>query len=347
MRLHPVRRARPPVVRRSRLRQFINNELGTFTLEASLVFPVILICTVTLLFVGMFAYQHVFVGQLARSAAEKLAFTWTNSHKDISTGSYNPQETDGLYWRLTQDNVSDLFGLLLGRSGASIALPTNEANGLVEKKLARAAVLLPTGVTGTASYANYLLDHRVEVTVNKSFIMPSILSRWMHTTQTESKAVVHVIDSIELIRTTDLTRTYLPTLVGRISTEKAKAALVDPVKSDLSGPSVSIQSERQASSYLRSLVGGTEVVRTTASGKSRKIDALDARGIGHQAFYSLTEAQLRTEQLPKDVELLEHDPTVKGIVWHFFKKDASGKGMPTVAFRKELERKGIVVVIHN
>ncbi|KRE59533.1 hypothetical protein ASL11_25190 [Paenibacillus sp. Soil750] len=334
-------------MRRSRLRQFINNELGTFTLEASLVFPVILICTVTLLFVGMFAYQHVYVGQLARSAAEKLAFTWTNSHKDINTGSYNPQETDGLYWRLTQDNVSDLFGMLLGRSGASIALPTNEANGLVEKKLAKAAVLLPTGVTGTASYANYLLDHRVEVTVNKSFIMPSILSRWMHTTQTENKAIVHVIDSIELIRTTDLTRTYLPTLVGRISSEKAKAALVDPVKSDLSGPSVRIESERQASSYLRSLVGGTEVVRTTASGKSRKIDALDARGIGHQAFYSLTEAQLRTEQLPKDVELLEHDPTVKGMVWHFFKKDASGKGMPTVAFRKELERKGIVVVIHN
>ncbi|MNG35597.1 hypothetical protein D3C84_1223800 [compost metagenome] len=61
----------------------------------------------------------------------------------------------------------------------------------------------------------------------------------------------------------------------------------------------------------------------------------------------MTEAQLRTEQLPKDVELLQQDPTVKGIVWHFFKKDASGKGMPTDTFRKELERKGIVVVIHN
>ncbi|NOU65050.1 hypothetical protein GC096_13515 [Paenibacillus sp. LMG 31461] len=301
----------------------------------------------TLLFVGMFAYQHVYIGQLARSAAEKLAFTWTNSHKEINTGSYYPQETDGLYWRLTQDNVSDLFGLLQGNSGASVVLPTNQANGLVEKKLAKAGVLLPDGVTGTATYSNYLVDHRVEVTVNKSYIMPSILTRWMHATKTKSKAVVHVIDSIELIRTTDLTRSYLPTLVGRISSQKAKAALVDPVKSDLSGPSVTIQSERQASSYLRSLVGGTEVVRTTASGKSRKIDALDARGIGHQAFYSLTEAQLRTEQLPKDVELLEHDPTVKGIVWHFFKKDASGKGMPTASFRKELERKGIVVVIHN
>lgn len=347
MRLHLVRQAQPPAVRHSRFHRFTRNEQGTFTLEASLVFPVILICTVTLLFIGMYAYQHVYMGQLARSAAEKLAFTWNNSHKDIVTGSFNPQETDGLYWRLTQDNVSDIFGLLQGSGGAHITLPTNQANGLVEKKLAKAAGLLPAGVTGTATYTNYLLDHQVEVAVNKSFLMPTILRKWMNTSQTNGKAVAHVVDSVELIRTTDLTRTYLPTLVGRISPEKAKTALVDPVKSDLSGPGVTIQSERQASSYLRSLVGGTEVVRTTASGKSRKIDALDARGIGHQAFYSMTEAQLRAEQLPKDVELLQHDPAVKGIVWHFFKRDANGKGMPTDAFRKELERKGIVVVIHN
>ena len=32
---------------------------------------------------------------------------------------------------------------------------------------------------------------------------------------------------------------------------------------------------------------------------------LDARGIGHQAFYSMTEFQLRTEQMPKDIELLD------------------------------------------
>lgn len=347
MQLHLVRLAQLRAVRHSRFHRFTGNEQGTFTLEASLVFPVILICTVTLLFVGMYAYQHVYMGQLARSAAEKLAFTWNNSHKDVTTGSYNPQETDGLYWRLTQDNVSDLFGLLQGNGGTSITIPANHTDVLEEKKLAKANSLLPAGVTGTATYTNYLLDHQIEVVVNKSFLMPSILRKWMQTAPTEGKSVAHVVDSIELIRTTDLTRTYLQTLVARISPEKAKAALVDPVKTDLSGPGVTIQSERQASTYLRSLVGGTEVVLTTASGKSRKVDALDTRGIGHQAFYSMSEAQLRTEQLPKDVELLQHDHTVKGVVWHFFKKDASGKGMPTAAFRKELERKGIVVVIHN
>ncbi|WP_141692542.1 hypothetical protein [Paenibacillus pectinilyticus] len=300
-----------------------------------------------LLFIGMYAYQNVYMQQLARSTAEKLAFTWDNSNKDVNTGSFNPQEHDGLYWRLTQDHMSDLFGLLQGSGGASISLPASQTNGLIEKKLAKATSLLPTGVTGKATYRNYLLDHQVEVSIDKSFLMPPILRKWLHTSVTRGKAIAHVVDAVELIRTTDLTRTYLPTLVGRISPEKAKAALVDPMKSDLSGPVITIQSERQAAAYLRSLVGGKEVNRITASGKSRKIDALDARGIAHQAFYSLTEAQLRAEQLPKDIELLQQDPTVKGVVWHFFKKDANGKGMPSEAFRKELERKGIVVVIHN
>ena len=142
MRLHLVRQAQPPAVRHRRFHRFTRNEQGTFTLEASLVFPAILFCTVTLLFVGMYAYQHVYMGQLARSAAEKLAFAWNNSHKDVTTGSFNPQETDSLYWRLTQDNVSDLFGLLSGSGGASVSVPANHVNGLVETKLAKASILL-------------------------------------------------------------------------------------------------------------------------------------------------------------------------------------------------------------
>jgi hypothetical protein len=346
-RLPHVRQAQPRAVRHKRLARFTRNEEGSFTLEASLVFPVILICTLSILFVGMYAYQQVYVHQLARSTAEKLAFTWTNSHKDVVTGSFNPQESDGLYWRLTQDHAADLFGMLQGGGGVSILLPTTQASGLVETKLSKGSGLLPKGVTGTASYTNYLLDHQLEVTINKSFLMPTVLRKLLYSSQTMGQSVAHVVDSVELIRMTDLTRTYVPTLVGRISPEKAKAALIEPAKSEASKEAITIQSERQAASYLRSLVGGTEVVRTTVSGKSRVIDALDARGIAHQAFYSLTEAQLRAEQMPKDVELLQHDPTVKGIVWHFFKKDASGKGMPTDAFRKELERKGIVVVVHN
>ncbi|GFZ88113.1 hypothetical protein GCM10008018_37790 [Paenibacillus marchantiophytorum] len=316
-------------------------------MEAALVFPFILLCTITLLFVGIYMYQRVYIQQTAITIAERLAFTWDNSHKDILTGNYAPNETDGLYWRLTQDKISDLFGLLVGGGTTQIAIPATDSSNLVERKLAKSAVILPQGITGTAKFTNYALDRQVEVQLNKPFLIPVFIEKWFDAETTSGKGISHVVEPIELIRLTDITRTYFKAIKGRISPQKAREALVEPDRSDLSGPSVTIQSERQAAAYLRSLVGGKEVVLTTLSGKSRTVDALDARGIGHQAFYSMTEFQLRMEQLPKDIELIEQGTQIQGVVWHFFKKGANGKGIPSSSFRKELESKGIVIVIHN
>ena len=77
------------------------------------------------------------------------------------------------------------------------------------------------------------------------------------------------MEPVELIRLTDITRTYFKAIKGRISPQKAKEALVEPIQGDLSGPSVTIQSERQAAAYLKSLVGGTEVILTTSIWKKQ------------------------------------------------------------------------------
>lgn len=312
-------------------------------------FPIILLCTVTLLFVGMYVYQKVFVQQVARTTAERLAFTWDNSYKDFVTGNFNPSQTDGLYWRLTQDSVTDLFGLLLSRGSTEVAIPSSRGtiDGKVENKLAKSSSSLPMGITGTARFTNYIFDRRIEVILNKPFFMPPFIKRWFDSEQAKGRAASHVVESVELIRLTDITRTYIKAIKGKISPQKAKEALTEPAQDQLSGPGVTIKTERQAATYLKSLVGGMEVVLTTPSGKSRTIDALDAQGIAHQAFYNVTETQLREEQMPKDAELLEQGTQVKGVVWHFFKKEVEGKVVPTDKFRKELERKGIVVVIHN
>jgi hypothetical protein len=65
--------------------------------------------------------------------------------------------------------------------------------------------------------------------------------------------------------------------------------------------------------------------------------------VAHIAFYTFTENQLRSEQMTKDFELLKQGSQVKGVVWHFFKKNAG----PSDKLRRELENKGIAVVIHN
>ncbi|MDR6882307.1 hypothetical protein [Bacillus sp. 3255] len=285
--------------------------------------------------------------QIAGTTAERLAFTWDNSRKDLMTGNFNPSETDGLYHRLTPNHAADLFGTLTSGGGTKVELPSDRLGSLTRTKLAKASAYLPAGIRGTATYSNYILDRQIEVELNKPFQISAVMGKWFNPEGIRSRAVSHIVEPVELIRLTDITRTYFRAIKDRISPKKVRDVLVEPAPGELSGPGITISSERQAAAYLRSLVSGTEHVLTTASGKSRTVDALDARGVAHQAFYSMTEMQLRTEQLPKDIELLQEGSQVKGVVWHFFKKDASGKGMPSPAFRRELERKGIVVVIHN
>lgn len=84
------------------------------------------------------------------------------------TGNFNPSETDGLYFRLTHNHVSDLFGRLVSNESSEIALPSGSAGDLVERKLAKSSELLPQGVTGTAKFSNFILDQQVEVKL-KSF----------------------------------------------------------------------------------------------------------------------------------------------------------------------------------
>jgi hypothetical protein len=330
------------------MEKFIKNEQGSFTIEASLVMPVVTLATICLLFLGLFIYQKVYVQQLARVVAEQTAYNWNNSHKEPKTGNFNPNETDGLYWRLTNDSVTDIFGFMVPNPPAAVEIPAklSSSMNITEMKLAKASSFMPANLTGTVAYTNHLIDRKVTVSLQKSFIKSNRMFNWIGSERVKSEVSSRVVEPVELIRLTDITRTYIGAIQGRISPRKAKEALTEPSGS-FGGKAVAITSERQAAAYLKSLVNGKEKVLTTSSGKSRTIDALDAHGVAHIAFYTYSENQLRSEQMTKDVELLMQGTQVKGIVWHFFRKDASGAVGPSDKLRKELENKGIAVVIHN
>jgi hypothetical protein len=215
-----------------------------------------------------------------------------------------------------------------------------------EMKLAKASSYLPANLTGTVAYTNHLIDRKVTVSLQKSFINSNTVFDWIGSERVKSEVSSRVVEPVELIRLTDITRTYIGAIQGRISPRKAMEALTEPSGS-FGGKAVAITSERQAAAYLKSLVNGKERVLNTSSGKSRTIDAFDAHGVAHIAFYTYTENQLRSEQMTKDLELLKQGTQVKGVVWHFFRKDAAGAVGPSDKLRKELENKGIAVVIHN
>ncbi|UUZ79243.1 hypothetical protein LJK88_29105 [Paenibacillus sp. P26] len=110
-------------------------ESGQFTLEASLTAPAILLATVLLLFLALFAYFHANVYQTSALTAERAAFVWDNSNKDPVTGAVASGQHDGLYWRLTNDHVSGLFRFL-PQADVRVALPAAEApsSGAVRRR---------------------------------------------------------------------------------------------------------------------------------------------------------------------------------------------------------------------
>ena len=84
----------------SRVSRFKKEE-GSFTFEASLVFPIVLFILVLILFFSMYMYQKTFLNQHAYAASERAAYSWDNSHKQAMTGEVVAGEYDNLYWRLT------------------------------------------------------------------------------------------------------------------------------------------------------------------------------------------------------------------------------------------------------
>lgn len=96
------------------------DESGSFTIEASLVLPIVLMVTVLLLFLCLYIYQQSMLVQASAAASERTAYSWDNSHKVAATGSVEQGLYDSLYWRLTDDHV---LGLLFGLGGGTEPSP--------------------------------------------------------------------------------------------------------------------------------------------------------------------------------------------------------------------------------
>lgn len=329
-------------------RRFVIGHSGQFTLEASLTLPVILIATLLLIFLSLFAYQQASVHYTAALTADRTAYIWDNSGKDPVTGSVELGQTDGLYWRLTNDHVMNLFSFLLPVNPISLQLPASGqkvGQHGPAGKLSRAADSLPEQLRGEIDYTNDGFLRYVRVALEKTFHIPSLGRKWREKeADAAASSKSYVIEPVETIRLTDLTRTFIGEVQGRIKPKDALKTMVDP-KATVREP-VKIGSEREAAEHLRGLVGGVSKKFNVTAEIVRVVDALDASGVAHQAYYTFNEKNLR-EQMAKDVELLKQGIQIKGVVWHFFKLPRNDRMKLSHGLKRELEQKGIVVVFHE
>ncbi|WP_340019637.1 TadE/TadG family type IV pilus assembly protein [Paenibacillus sp. FSL H3-0457] len=208
---------------------FSNNkfkkEEGSFTVEASLIFPVVLFILVLLLFFTMYMYQKTFLNQHAYAASERAAYSWDNSHKQAMTGEFVAGEHDNLYWRLTDDRM---LGALFGWAGAdnqvSVSIPAGEGGSLLEQKLAQAVQQMPSAMKGTIEYQNSLIQRKVTTKLEQviSLPLPSFLFDSGNRVLTQGSSAV--VEPVEFIRTVDLIRYYAAKFKGKGGAATSTAA---------------------------------------------------------------------------------------------------------------------------
>ena len=202
---------------------FIRGERGSFTIEASLVFPVVLVALLAMLFMSMYVYQKVVLYHSASQAAGRAAHSWDNSHRDAMSGLAPVGQYDGLYWRLHDDHMLDsLFGLVAETEPVRVQLPADEGSGggLPEGKLSAAAVFIPGAYGGDLTFDGGLTLRTVTARVRQP-IRITPLEMMLGHSEPQARAAGTVVDPVEFIRSVDIVR-YYTAKFGDVVDTKAK-----------------------------------------------------------------------------------------------------------------------------
>lgn len=190
-----------------KLKKFKNQEKGMFTVETTLIFPGIFVMTIALILFSLVIYEQVVIYQRAHLIAERVAFSWDNSNKDLYTGSFGSNQYstmidgDGLYWR------SNYIGESLIRK----VFPSFESN-TTQTKIANAnsqgTAMLPSANVVVHAPDSASLNPQVAVTVTGDLRVPDIVSELIMSGNFEVTAYASVKDPVEVIRTTDMIIDY-------------------------------------------------------------------------------------------------------------------------------------------
>ncbi|WP_274362238.1 hypothetical protein [Paenibacillus thermotolerans] len=331
----------------------LRSERGSASIESVFVLPSLFLITLLLMLGAVYAMQSGWTYSSAAIAADRTAHAWDNSYKHAVTGMYVPLQQDPLYWRLLHDGAESWFYPSDAEYTASVDFPdgVQAASSLTQKKLARSAEVFAGELYGSVSYLNQGWSRKAIVETAHPFRAPTLFGiRWNRLTAGKSEETI--VEPAEYIRNIELVRSYLMMIEQKWDMGTIRNALspfLDRTNdSPAKGRELHFSVHAEAVRYLRTLVRGRESRFTTGeTGTWRLVDALDGQGIAHQAYLGAKSlnTDMRT-QLLKDVELLRKGK-VKGVVWHFFRRTGTDSAGPNAALRKELEKYGIAIIVHE
>ncbi|WP_284139668.1 MULTISPECIES: TadE/TadG family type IV pilus assembly protein [unclassified Virgibacillus] len=170
---------------------FKKEDDGSFSLEATIIFPILLILILLFIFFSLVIYEKVILQYKANQIASRMAQTWSSSTMDLQTGEMNESDYvvnngDGLYWRITSNNGFNKFGLQLSD------------NGVVARKKGR-----EKDYAGDITFENGLFVQKIEVSLKKDLALPDVIAKTLGVSKVGATASHPVVDQTEMIRNTD------------------------------------------------------------------------------------------------------------------------------------------------
>lgn len=177
------------------LKKIRNGNDGSFTLEATILFPILLILVLLFVFFSLVIYEKVTLQYKANKIVSQMSHAWESSTMDIQTNAmgekdYVTENDDGLYWRLTSnDNLKSILNL----GGIEIG-----SGGVVQKKIDRAGEY-----SGDISFKNGFFVQKVEISLNKELGLPASIANIFGVNQVGATASKPIVDPVETIRNTD------------------------------------------------------------------------------------------------------------------------------------------------
>ncbi|WEK55085.1 MAG: pilus assembly protein [Candidatus Cohnella colombiensis] len=201
------------------------NTSGSFTLEASMILPWVFMLSMVVLLFSLFIWQSTALYYRSSIAAERAAYSWSNSAKDIHTGRYPEGQYDGLYWRLTDDALfQSWFGLASGNPGVRVNISSGNVNvqgSSAAAKLRKIGARMPSAIQGSLSYDNIGIRQMVTVQTTASWLPQALV--WMNgQQQATNKVTALVVEPTEFLRTFDLIRYYSAKFKSSMQDSKSK-----------------------------------------------------------------------------------------------------------------------------
>lgn len=180
---------------------------GSYTLEAAIVLPVVLMVTFSLIYLGMHIYQKLIMAESAVYASVQVASAWGDSGQDIESGFSEELPRDGLYWRLYRDMPgSDLVKVKIA-----------SAQELMDSRLQAAAMktVVMGGPKLEICFVNRIISRRILTRAEAALYTPSgPLIRPMTGSEPRIEARADVAEPVEFIRTCELGAEYLQDILA-------------------------------------------------------------------------------------------------------------------------------------